>query len=375
MVKIGSDGYYKGKGKWMGSIERELSIKELITQRIERAINGKVFPGCVVGVIRTDGESFILPMGSVTYEANASPMTVDSVFDVASVTKAIPTSSLALSLVDAKKLSLSDKVVGYIPELRMKNRDDITVNHLLTQTLNFGFRLSDFKNRSARDIIDIICSTELTTPPGNTFYYTNATSILLGMVVERASGKCLATYADELFFQPLGMRTTTFFPESLPIETIVPTEFDPWRGRVVRGEVHDESAYALRLLIIPGSAGLFTTVPDILKFLHMMISGGSINGRRYFSDATMEAIQTNQVALPGVCTGLGWELCQRRYMGSHCTPRTFGKTGFTGCVCLADIAKGAALVLLSNYTYPSRNPSMAEINAVRSDCADIVLSK
>ena len=246
------------------------------------------------------------------------------------------------------------------------------MRHLLTQTLDFGFRLSDFKDKSPEEILDAIYSTELRHEPGETFFYSNATSILLGIVVERISGTCLATYADDIFFFPLGMKRTSFFPESFNREEIVPTEIDPWRGRIVQGEVHDESAFALRKKMIAGSAGLFSTVPDILTFLEMMLNGGKQGTRRFLSRKIIEAVQTSHIDIPGACTGLGWELCQRRFMGSRCSARTFGKTGFTGCSCTIDPEKGVALVLLSNYTYPHRKPDMKAINAVRSDCADIV---
>jgi CubicO group peptidase (beta-lactamase class C family) len=301
-------------------------------------------------------------------------MKEDSIFDVASITKAIPTSSLALRLMDESKLKLDDRVMEYIPELRSSRREKIFVRHLLTQTLDFGFRLSAFKDKSSDEILDAIYSTELRHEPGETFFYSNATSILLGIVVERISGKCLATCADEIFFNPLGMKRTSFFTELFNREDIVPTEMDPWRGRLIQGEVHDESAFALRKKLIAGSAGLFSTVPDILTFLEMMLNGGKQGTRRFLSRKIIEAVQTSHIDIPGACTGMGWELCQRRFMGSRCSGRTFGKTGFTGCSCAVDPEKGAAFVLLSNYTFPKRKPDMNAINSVRSDCADIVFS-
>jgi CubicO group peptidase (beta-lactamase class C family) len=280
-----------------------------------------------------------------------------------------------LQLLDEGALRLDDRVIEYLPELRMTRRERVHIRHLLTQTLDFGFRLSDFKDKSAAEILDVIYSTEFKHEPGSTFFYTNATSILLGIVVERVSGKCLAAFADEALFKPLAMERSSFFPESFQREEIVPTEMDPWRGRLVQGEVHDESAFKLREKLVAGSAGFFSTVPDILTFLEMMLNKGSLAGRRYFSGETMNAVQTSQVDIPGITTGLGWELCQRRFMGTRCSERAFGKTGFTGCSCVADPERGAAFVLLSNYTYPRRKPDMTLINAVRSDCADIVFSR
>jgi CubicO group peptidase (beta-lactamase class C family) len=341
---------------------------------MKRAIEEKVFPGCVAGIARAGTDAIVLPFGHVTYDENASPMKKDTLFDVASITKAIPTSSLALKLIDEGKLGLDDRLINYVPEIRNSRRERVLIRHLLTQTLNFGFRLSNYKDRSPEKILDVILSTELRDDPGASFFYTNATSILLGMVAERISGKCLAMYADEVFFKPLGMNRTSFFPESFNQEEIVPTEMDEWRGRLIRGEVHDESAFALRAKMIVGSAGLFSTVPDILIFLEMMLNDATQGARRFFSREILKAVQTNQVDLPGVSTGLGWELCRRAFMGNRCSPRTFGKTGFTGCSCAADPEKGVGFVLLSNYTFPKRKPDMKAINSVRSDCADIVFS-
>jgi CubicO group peptidase (beta-lactamase class C family) len=345
-----------------------------IGKRIEQAIREKVFPGCVIGIVGPGKAVAVLPFGNFTYDKRPAAMKEDTIFDVASITKAIPTSSLALKLLDEGALKLDDQVISFVPEVRNSRRERITVRHLLTQTLDFGFRLSDFKDRSANEILDAICSTELRHEPGTTFFYTNATSILLGIVVERVMGRCLAAAADETFFTPLGMTRTSFFTESFNREEIVPTEMDAWRGRLVRGEVHDESAFRLRDKMIAGSAGLFSTVPDILTFLEMMLGGGEMGGKRYFSLEILNRVQTNQVAIPGVCTGLGWELCRRQFMGNQCSSHTFGKTGFTGCSCMADPEKGVGFVLLSNCTYPTRKPDATAINAVRSDCADIVFS-
>jgi len=170
------------------------------------------------------------------------------------------------------------------------------------------------------------------------------------------------------------MNRTSFFPETFDREDILPTEIDSWRGRIIQGEIHDESSYTLRKAMIAGSAGLFTTVPDVLNFIEMMLKGGVYNGTRLLSEQTLCSIETNQTTLPEIYSGLGWELYQPRYMGHYCTEHTFGKTGFTGCVCVADRKKGIGFVLLSNYTYPHRKNDVSIINSVRCNIADIVFS-
>jgi CubicO group peptidase (beta-lactamase class C family) len=349
-------------------------LEQKISERITRAIDEGVFPSCVVGCLTPKEGKTVLAFGRQTYESGSAAVCEDSVFDVASITKAVPVSSLCLLLIDRGKLRLDDRVIAYIPELAFSDREDVRVRHLLTQTLDFNFRMSSFRDMAPSDILKEIFSRELASRPGATFNYCNATSILLGMMVERVCGECLSVVADREFFTPLSMTRTSFFPESFCRADIVPTENDPWRGRTIQGEVHDESAYVLRKIMVAGSAGLFTTVPDLLIFCEMLLNGGVWKGRRYFSETLTGSIQANQTVSLGVSTGLGWELNQKRYMGRFCSEKTIGKTGFTGGACIVDIPGKKSLVILSNYTFPSRKPDTRAIDAVRRDSADIVFS-
>jgi len=350
------------------------SIMQCIGQRIQRAYDDGVFPGCVVGIVTSSGQRAILPFGHFTNDPLSRSVCEDSLFDVASITKSIPTSSLMLKLLEDGSIGLDDHVIDILPEIRNEYRERILMRHLLTHTLNFGIRMSAYKDLPPLELLDAIYGAKLTAAPGESFYYTNATSILMGIVVERVYGKSLDVLARELFFEPLSMHRTSFFPETFDREDIMPTEIDSWRGRTVQGEIHDESSYTLRKAMIAGSAGLFTTVPDVLNFIEMMLKGGVYNGTRLLSEQTLCSIETNQTTLPGIYSGLGWELYQPRYMGQYCTEHTFGKTGFTGCVCVADRKKSIGFVLLSNYTYPHRKNDVSIINSVRCDIADIVFS-
>lgn len=185
-------------------------MEETVTKIIAKAISNHVFPGCVVGIIRSDGTNMILPFGNYTYD-DSPPVRRDSIFDVASITKSIPTSSLALKLIEEDRLHLEDKVIRYIPELNNSDKDEITIFHLLTQTLDYNFRLSQQKDKSPDEILTMIFSTEFKAKPGTTFYYSNATSILLGLVISRIYDQPLDVIADEIFFKPLQMKNTTFY--------------------------------------------------------------------------------------------------------------------------------------------------------------------
>jgi CubicO group peptidase (beta-lactamase class C family) len=375
-----------------------------IEQRLMRAIEERVFPGCVVGITDKPGMRLVLPCGRYTYEPDSSRVRDDTVYDVASITKSIPVSCIALRLMEEERLNIDDRLIEYVPEFNNPDREAVLMRHLLTHTLHFAFPLSSLKNESPGRIIRAIFETPFRSKPGTFFSYSNAASILLGLSIERLYGKPLDTVAQEEFFYPLEMKRTTFHPlQRFERSEIVPTEVDHWRGGVLQGEVHDESAWVLlhrrrysgrqlkrtsqtgseghtpnaevSLPGVPGAAGLFSTVPDLLRFLHMLLNHGTFRGRRFFSEETIRSMHTNQIRDIGACTGLGWELNQRHYMGRHCSEHTFGKTGFTGCMCLCDMERKLGIVILSNSTYPRRKPDMEAINEVRRDIADIALEK
>jgi CubicO group peptidase (beta-lactamase class C family) len=350
-------------------------MKQKITTRISRAVEESVFPGCVVGYTGTKTGNAVFAFGHHTYDSQSPLIHENSVFDVASITKAIPTSSCALFLLDRGMLGLDDPLIRYVPEFNNSSREKVLIRHLLTQTLHYDFRLSSLKDSGPDGILNAIFSKKFTAEPGASFFYSNATSILLGLVVERIFRKRLDAIADEEFFRPLEMNSTSFFCDAVNMKNCVPTEIDAWRPKTIQGEVHDESAWVLRRnRMVAGSAGLFSTAPDLLKFLGMLLNRGELRGKRYFSHDIIGQIQTNQLDHLGLHAGLGWELFQKRYMGNSCTVRTFGKTGFTGCVCICDIAKQTAFVLLSNCTFPHRKEGTQAIDEVRRDIADILLS-
>jgi CubicO group peptidase (beta-lactamase class C family) len=348
-----------------------MDMEEQIAHRIARAIQERVTPGAVVGVVRANGDRKVLSFGYFTYEMGAPAVKEDSIYDVASVTKSIPTGSLALQLIDEGRLKLTDKLIDYIPDFRNSDRDDVLIKHLLTYTLD-GYGIAALYEKSAQEITDHILTRDFEKRPGEVFKYTNIPAFLLGLVVEKMTGKTLDVLAQEKFFTPLGMHRTTYSPELFPKEKIVPSEIGSWRG-LMQGVVHDESASAFkREGRAVGHAGVFSTAPDILTFLEMLLNQGELKGKKYFSAHMVGQMGTNQIADIGESAGLGWELNQPRFMGSLCGPHTFGKTGFTGTLCVADVEKGVGWVLLTNRIYPERPPDSSAINALRADIGDII---
>ncbi|MBI5644874.1 beta-lactamase family protein [Candidatus Kaiserbacteria bacterium] len=326
---------------------------EAIRGRVEQAIEGRVFPGCVIGIVQTNGKRITLPFGSLTYEGKEK-VEENTLYDLASITKSVPTALLVLTLVAEEKLFLDDLVKKYIPELQ--NDQDAAIEDLLRYRVQ-GPRLSMLRLKTFEEIRTHIFEQGLKRAEGNAF--TNVPAFLLGIMLERVGGASLATLAHRYFFEPLDMNETTFFPHA---SICAPTEIDE-RGEV-RGLPHDESAYAFaKARRSVGHAGLFSTAHDLLTFLEALLQ----------NDGFTKPI------IAGAEAGLGWQVDQSYFMGRHASPETFGKTGFTGTSICVDRARDVGFVILSNRTYPKRpTDAMSEssaINLFRSDIADIVFSE
>ncbi|MSU73527.1 class A beta-lactamase-related serine hydrolase [Candidatus Kaiserbacteria bacterium] len=327
-------------------------MRNKIKDRAERAIQEKVFPGCVIGVVRKNGDRTIMPFGNFTYESDSQKVMEDTVYDLASVTKSIPAASLALTLISEGKFRARDAVREYLPEL--KNDYGATVEDLLTYRVK-GTRLSTLHDKTPDEILGIVFQNGFEGVPGRA-EYTNLPALLVGLIVERVGDDTLQNLAQKYFFEPLGTHDTTFFPAD--ISRVPPTEVVG--GSEVCGIVHDESAriFAFRGRAV-GHAGLFSTAPDILNFLEALLAG------------KLPAV------LAGAKKGFGWQRAESWFMGSHFGEGSFGKTGFTGTSVAVDPERDVAFVILSNRTYPQRPPDAASIhsaiNTFRADIADILL--
>ncbi len=351
---------------------KETEIQNLLKSAEEQGVFNKAVAG------------FILPDGTQKILALNTPE--DTVFDIASLTKVCPTSTLALSYILEGKLSVDDKVSDFIPELQTNYREDIRIFHLLTHSLDYRVPMKTLRELPPEEILNALYTYQFDKAPGEAFNYGNPASVLLGMILDRISGTSLQEQGRRKFFDPLGMNRSGWDPltrdfNRIPKEEISPTEICAFRGREIQGEIHDESAWVLRKLFPVGSAGMFSCVPDLLKFVQMMLNDGvSSEGTRIAPAGILKLANTNAFTNPaygscpagaaGDCTGLGWELNASKFMGTKISPRAFGKTGFTGASIVADPDKGAAVVLLSNFTYPHREANADRIHAFRAKLAD-----
>ena len=350
----------------------DYSIEKLLRQ----AESENVFHKAVAG--------FILPDGSVRTVALNTPE--NTVFDIASLTKVCPTSTLALSYILEGKLDIDTKVIDFIPELQTNYREDIRIFHLLTHSLDYRVPMKTLRELPPEGILNALYTYQFAKAPGEDFNYGNPASVLLGIILQRLAGADLQQQGRERFFEPLGMTRSGWDPLSrdwnpVPKNEIAPTEFCNFRGREIQGEIHDESAWVLRKLFPVGSAGMFSCVPDLLKFVKMVMNDEPkgildlVSRNAFTRENATKFMPAGATAAEGACTALGWELAQSKFMGSHISPRTFGKTGFTGASIVCDPIAGAAVILLSDFTYPHREQSADRIHAFRACLADAFFGK
>lgn len=353
---------------------QDFDVNASLRRRLDAAIAARIFPGCVLIVARPGQPPLHVACGTTMYaDAGSRPVAPSDSFDIASLTKVF-TATAALVLHDAGLLELDAEARRYLPGLGAR---DVTLRHLLTHSSGLDLRLSTLREGGAEGIRAAVQAAEPLRAPGTFVAYTNINSLLLGWIVAAVAGAPLDIAMDELLLAPLGLAETGYTPTAELRARVVPTEWDEeWRGGLVHGTVHDESAAALGG--VAGHAGLFSTAVDLERLLRMWLQGGAWGGRQILREATVTAALRDHTAglptLSGVParTGLGWMLDRANFMG-QAPAGSFGHTGFTGPAMIGVPACGLALVLLSNRTYPRRTPPPYRHHAVTAAVLNALL--
>jgi uncharacterized protein YbbC (DUF1343 family)/CubicO group peptidase (beta-lactamase class C family) len=291
-------------------------------------------------------------------------MTVDTIFDCASLTKVIATTSSLMKLFEQGKFRLNDKVTDYIPEFQ-EGKSDITLRNLFTHFSGLQPDVPLKPEWTGYDTgIHLACTTKPAGPPGVRFVYSDINFILLGEIVHRLSGQMLSDYARQNIFLPLGMTDTMFLPPASLMPRIAPTERVDKTSPPLRGVVHDPSTRAMGG--VAGHAGLFSTAADLARFAQMMLNGGSLDGVRLFSPLTVEKF-TAPESPPGQPTlrGLGWDI-DSPYSGNRgelFPIGSYGHTGFTGTSIWIDASTRSYVILLANSVHPDARPALTPLRA------------
>lgn len=331
---------------------------------VEELIVAEKMPGCVVCIGRRAGIVLLKAYGRRAVKPAPEAMTVDTVFDLASITKPVATATAIVRLVEEGKLRLSDPIATHIPEFAANGKEKLTVHDLLTHQsgLIADNAIEDYADGPAKAVERIWNLTPLH-PAATKFIYSDVNFIVLGQLVERISGESVAAFAERATFEPLGMTETGYQPAE-PLRTrAAPTE--EREGRWMRGEVHDPRAW--KLGGVAGHAGLFGTATDLARYATMMLRGGELEGVRVLAPETI-AVMTRGWPIPGGgFRGLGWDkrspLSSNR--GDLLTESAFGHGGFTGTALWIDPALDLYVIFLSNRVHPDGkglvNPLIARI--------------
>jgi CubicO group peptidase (beta-lactamase class C family) len=335
---------------------------------VRRGITAGAYPGASVVVGRKGYAVWQKGYGRLGW-TTTSPAVVpeESIYDLASLTKVIATTTAAMILYDEGKLDLKAPVQRYLPEFTGDMKDQVTIEHLLTHRSGLAPGRQLWKTaRTPAEAKQQVLESRLQQRPGALYNYSDLGPDVLGWVIERISGQSLDQFTESRIFEPLGMDDTGWRPARALVPRIAPTEVTPPRGYPVRGEVADESAFALGG--IAGHAGLFGTATDLSVFAQMMINGGEYEGTRIVKEETVRLFTTEVQDH----RALGWEVAAgERGAGEYLSHNAFGHTGYTGTSIWIDPDRDLFVILLTNRVHAARARRPGIIIAdVRHDLAD-----
>jgi CubicO group peptidase (beta-lactamase class C family) len=306
-------------------------------------------------------------LGSLSHEPGSRPVDASTIFDLASLTKVMATTTLAMVLEEDGRLEVRAPVSSLVPGFRGGEKDGVTVEDLLTHASGLPAWVPLFREAEGREaVVAAAAAVPLEASPGERSLYSDLGFILLGAALESAAGASLEALAKALVLDPLALRETRFNPPREWRLRIAPTEQDPWRGRLLRGEVHDENAFAMGG--VAGHSGLFGPVADLARFAQAMLGRGQIDETRLVAAATVERY-TRRCAVPGSSRALGWNTpSPGSSAGTLLSSRSFGHTGFTGTSLWIDPERGIFVALLTNRVHPSRQgPGIQDVRAAVAD--------
>jgi CubicO group peptidase (beta-lactamase class C family) len=330
----------------MRTSEAFAGARALITSALEE----QAFPAAVIEVGRRGGPIWREAFGRLTYAADAPACSLDTIFDLASLTKVIATTPLAMREVAAGRLTLSDRVADLIPQWQGEDRSPVTIRHLLDHSSGLPAHARLWESAAGRRAVEAaICQMPVESAPGSASVYSDLGFILLGFLLEDLAGSPLNEQfrAIETNFEGL----VRYRPPSDLIDRIAPTEIDPWRQRLLRGEVHDENAAALAG--VAGHAGLFGTAPAVGAFARIVLE--TFKETTWLGSPALMTTFAARSTVPGSSRALGWDTMQpTSSCGTLLSPTSIGHTGFTGTSLWIDHERDLYVVLLTNRVHPTR---------------------
>lgn len=325
-------------------------------QEVRKWIEKKAFPGAVLAVGQHGKLIAWKSFGKMDYSDGAAPVPRKAIFDLASLSKVIGTTTAAEILYDRKELDLDAAVTRYIPEFACTpGHEEVLVRNLLSHSSGLNSREVLWKQASDRQgIMRLVYTLPMDFKPGEKMQYRDYNFILVGEIVYRITGQRLDQFLAKNVFRPLKMKDTGYKPSSKRLDRIPPTEQDNvLRHELVHGVVHDENAFLMGG--VSGHAGLFSSARDLAAFAQMYLNGGTYRGKRIISKATIKLFMQRQSSPAGTTRALGWDTpAKGSFPGDLASPHAIIHTGFTGTSIYIDPDRDAFIVLLTNRVNPTR---------------------
>ena len=344
---------------------------DAVDQVLESFLEQKAFPGGVLAVGYLGKLAYLEPFGRLSYDEGAPEVTTDTIYDLASLTKVVATTMMAMILVDEGSLDLDKPVVDYLPLFvgtwQREGLGAPTADPLLRVG---GLRRSLQRNQRQEGLSGADPGHGTGLRPWHQVGLQRLRDDPAGEILERVAGQPMDVFLEERVYGPLGMTDTGFLPSDDLLERIAPTEDDPWRGYRVRGEVHDENAHALGG--IAPHAGLFSTATDLARLLQMILNGGVFEHQRIVSRQIVEE-WTRKAGVPGSDHATGWDTksAKNSSAGKYFSPNSFGHLGYTGTSMWVDPERDLFVILLTNRVHPTRENNL--IRQARPAVADAVV--
>jgi CubicO group peptidase (beta-lactamase class C family) len=322
-------------------------------QVLTQAIADKLFPGAAFGVLY-NGETHTAATGHFTYEPGSPAITPATIYDVASITKVVATTSMAMILYDRGQLKLDSSLDSILPAFNPQHdaaRKKVTLRMLLAHSSGLpAHEYLDQRCRTREEALTACLTIPLASEPGTATVYSDIGFILLGLALEAIAKEPLDIFCSREIFQPLSMTSTFFNPPPSHRTGIAPTQNTP---QLIQGTVRDENA---ALIGVAGHAGLFSNVPDLLRFARCILNGGE----NIFKPATISLFATRESSPAGTSRALGWDTPSTpSSSGSHFSPHSIGHLGYTGTSLWLDLDRSLAIVLLTNRTWPDHGTPQA----------------
>jgi len=338
-----------------------------IDRVVQRGIEAGGYPGASLVVGRKGYSVWQRGFGTLDWTRKSRVTADESIYDLASLTKVVATTTALMVLYDQGKVELDAPVSRYLPDFSGGLKNQVTVRHLLTHRagLSAGRELWRIANTPA-DARAAVIASPINCTPGACYEYSDLGADLLGFIAEEVSGENLDAFLQKTVFRKIGMTDTRYRLADADMFRTAPTEIAPPRGYPLRGEVHDENAFALGG--VAGHAGLFSTAADLSVFAQMMLDGGVANGVRVIADSTVQLFTRRAAGH----RALGWDTCAGGAgCGQFMSERAFGHTGFTGTSLWIDPDRQMFVVLLTNRVHAARARRPSKVIAdVRNDLAD-----